>query len=173
MALTIYFEIIVSIMTLVRYVLGYHFVGHVAAAATKIPSCPHVASPKLLLQMRELAQHLVRTLPLQPLYHSANGYLWGYRDKQMHMIFRHMPLHDRHFMLPTYLPYQIPHSRCHFSRQRWSPILRRPYYVQMYLENRVGAVPIFLHPQTLSYCQLNVLKLSPKGEGFNPPKMGQ
>src|SRR5512141_956544 len=104
MALTIYFEIIVSIMTLVRYVLGYHFVGHVAAAATKIPSCPQVASPKLLLQMRELAQHLVRTLPLQPLYHSANGYLRRYRDKQMHMIFRHMPLHDRHFVLPTYLP---------------------------------------------------------------------
>ena len=80
-----------------------------------------------------------------------------------------MPLHDRHFVLPTYLPYQIPHSRCHFSRQRWSPILRRPDYVQD-PENRVGAVSIFLHPQTLSYCQLNVLKLSPKGEGFNPPK---
>ena len=44
-------------------------------------------------------------------------------------------------------------------------------YVQMYLENRVSTVSIFLHPQTLSYCQLNVLKLSPKGEGFNPPKM--
>ena len=173
MALTIYFEIIVSIMTLVRYVLGYHFVGHVAAAATKIPSCPQVASPKLLLQVRELTQHLVRTLSLQPLYQSANGYLRGDRYKQMNMIFRHMTLHDRHFVLPTDLPYQIPHSRCHFSRQRRSPILRRPYYVQMYLENRVRAVSIFLHPQTLSYCQLIVLKLSPKGEGFNPPKMGQ
>ena len=173
MALTIYFEIIISIMTLVRYVLGYHFVGHVAAAATKIPPCPQVPTPKLLLQMRKLAQQLVRTLTLQPLYQSTDRYLRWYRHKQMHMIFRHMTLHDRHFVLPTYLPYQIPHSRCHFSRQRWSPILRRPYYVQMYLENRVGAVSIFLHPQTLSYCELNVLKLSPKGEGFNPPKMGQ
>jgi len=129
-------------MTLVRYVLGYHLVGHVAAAATKIPSCPQVAPPKLLLQM-------------------------------MNMIFRHMPLHDRHFVLTTYLPYQISHSRCHFFRQCWTPILRRPYYVQMNLENRVRAVSIFLHPKTLSYCELNVLKLSPKAEGFDPPKMRQ
>lgn len=173
MALTIYFEIIIAIMTLVRYVLNYHFVGHVAAAATKIPPCPQVATPKLLLQMRKLAQHLVRTLTLQPLYQSTDRYLRWYRHKQMHMIFRHMTLHDRHFVLPANLPYQISHSRRHFPRQRWSPILRRPYYVQMYLENRVRAVSIFLHPQTLSYCELNVLKLSPKGEGFDPPKMGQ
>jgi len=173
MALTIYFEIVISIMTLVRYIFGYHLVAYVAATATKISPCPQVATPKLLLQMPKLAQHLVQTLTLQPLYHSADRYLRGYRYKQMHMIFRHMTLHDRHFVLPTYLSYQIPHSRCHFPRQRWSPILRRPYYVQMYLENRVGAVSIFLHPQTLSYCELNVLKLSPKGEGFNPPKMGQ
>jgi len=117
MALTIYFEIIVPIMTLVRYILGYHLVGHIAAAATKIPSRPQVPSPKLLLQVRKLPQHLVRTLPLQPLYQSANRYLRGYRYKQMNMIFRHMPLHDRHFVLSTYLPYQISHSRCHFSRQ--------------------------------------------------------
>ena len=160
-------------MTLVRYVLGYHFVGHVAAAATKISPCPQVTTPKLLLQMRKLAQHLVRTLPLQPLYQSTNRYLRWYRHKQMHMIFRHMTLHNRHFVLPTYLPYQIPHPRCHFSRQRWTPILRRPYYMQMDLENRVRPMTIFLHPQTLSYCHLNVLKLSPKGEGFNPPKMRQ
>jgi len=160
-------------MTLVCYVLGYHFVGHVTAAATKISPCPQVAPPKLLLQMRKFAQQLVRTLPLQPLYHSADRYLRRDRYKQMHMIFRHMTLHNRHFVLPTYLPDQISHSRCHFSRQRWTPILRRPYYVHMNLENRVRAVSIFLHPQTLSYCQLNVLKLSPKGEGFDPPKMGQ
>jgi hypothetical protein len=160
-------------MTLVRYVLRYHFVGHVAAATTKIPSCPQVATPKLLLQMRKFAQHFVRTFPFQPLYQSTDRYLRWYRYKQMHMIFRHMTLHDRHFVLPTYLPYQISHSRCHFPRQRGTPILRRPYYMQMDLKNRVRAVSIFLHPQTLSYRELNVLKLSPKGEGFDPPKMRQ
>jgi hypothetical protein len=45
--------------------------------------------------------------------------------------------------------------------------------MQMNFENRVRPMTIFLHPQTLSCCHLNVLKLSPKGEGFNPPKMGQ
>jgi len=159
-------------MTLIRYILGYHLVRHIAAAASKIPPRPQVPSPKLLLQMRELAQHLVRTLSLQPLYHSADRYLRRYRYKQMNVIFRHMPLHDRHFVLPAYLPYQISHSRCDFPRQRRTPILRRPYYMQMNLENRVRAVPIFLHPRSLSYCDLNVLKLSPKGEGFNPPKGG-
>jgi len=43
----------------------------------------------------------------------------------------------------------------------------------MYLENRVRAVSIFLNPKTLSYPHPNVLKLSPKGEGFDPPKIGQ
>ena len=95
-------------MTQVRYVLGYHLVGYVAAAATKIPSCPQVASPKLLVQMRKLAQQLVRTLSLQPLYQSADRYLRRYRDKQMYMIFRHMPLHDRHFVLTTDLPVSNP-----------------------------------------------------------------
>jgi len=37
------------------------------------------------------------------------------------------------------------------------------------LEDRVGPVPIS-HAGTLSR---NALKLSPKGEGFNPPKVGQ
>jgi hypothetical protein len=45
--------------------------------------------------------------------------------------------------------------------------------MQMNFENRVRPMTIFLHPQILSCCHLNVLKLSPKGEGFNPPKMGQ
>jgi len=42
-------------------------------------------------------------------------------------------------------------------------ILRDPHQVQVDTEHRMTAMPIRLHPPIM-------LKLSPKGEGFNPPK---
>jgi hypothetical protein len=45
--------------------------------------------------------------------------------------------------------------------------------MQMYLENSVCSAPIFLHPLTLPQPRKNVLKPSPKGEGFYPPRVGQ
>jgi hypothetical protein len=45
--------------------------------------------------------------------------------------------------------------------------------MQMYFENCVPSTPIFLHPQTLPHRTEYRLKPSPKGEGFNPPRVGQ
>jgi hypothetical protein len=41
--------------------------------------------------------------------------------------------------------------------------------VQVNLENRVRPMPV-VHPSTI---RLRMLKLSPEGEGFTPPKGGQ
>lgn len=159
-------------MTLVRYIFRDHLIGHVAAAATKIPPRPHVAPPKLLLQMRELPQQLVRRLPLQPLYQPADRHLRRYRHEQMYMIFRYMPLHNRHFVLTTNLSDHISYSQRYFSRQRRTTIFRAPYQMQVNL-NCMRTPSIFFHLPTLSYRRANVLKLSPKGEGFDPPKVRQ
>ena len=160
-------------MTLIRYIFRNHLVGHISAATAEISSRPQMSPPKLLLQMRKLPHQLVRRLPLQPLYQTADRYLRRYRHKQMQMVFRHMSLEDRHFMLPADLPDHIPHSRCNFSRQRPSTIFRRPYQMHMDLEYRVCSAPIFLHPHTLPQRPQILLKPSPKGEGFNPPRLGQ
>jgi hypothetical protein len=45
--------------------------------------------------------------------------------------------------------------------------------MQVNFKNCVRATSIFFHPPTLSYRRANVLKLSPKGEGFDPPKVRQ
>lgn len=160
-------------MTLIRYVFRYHLIGHIAATAAKIPPCPQMSPPKLLVQMRKFPHQLVRRLPLQPLYQSAYRYLGRYRHKQMQMIFGHMPLQDRHFVLPTYLPNQISHSRRHFPAQRRTTVFCRPNQMHMYFENCVRPPPIFLHPITLPHRTKNSLKPSPKGEGFNPPRVRQ
>jgi len=96
-----------------------------------------------------------------------------YRHEQMHMIFRYVPFHNRHFMLPTDLSNQVSRSASYFSRQRCTTVFGRPDQLQMYLENRVCSASIFFHPQTLPQHRENVLKPSPKGEGFNPPRVGQ
>jgi len=160
-------------MSLIRYIFCYHLIGHVPATTAEISPRPHMAPPKLLLQMRKIPQQLVRRLSLQPLDHPANRHLWWYRHEQMHMILPYMPFHDRHFVLSADLSNQISRPRRHFSRQRWSTIFRRPDQVQMNFENSVGSAPIFFHPHTLPQLRENVLKPSPKGEGFNPPRMGQ
>jgi hypothetical protein len=160
-------------MTLIRYIFFDYFVGHVSATAAKIPSRPQMSSPKLLLQMRKLSHQLVRCFPLQPLDQPAYRYLWWDRHKQMQMIFRYMPFQDRHFMLPTDISNQISYSGCNFSRQRRTTILRRPYQMQMNLENCVRSASILLHSHTLPHRTVYLLKPSPKGEGFNPPRVGQ
>jgi hypothetical protein len=68
----------------------------------------------------------------------------------MQMIFRHISLHNRHFVLPTNLTYQIPPSQRCFFRQRRAPILRPPDPVKKNLENRMRAASMFFHPSTLS-----------------------
>jgi hypothetical protein len=45
--------------------------------------------------------------------------------------------------------------------------------MQVYLEDRVCSTPIFFHPNTLPQRPQILLKPSPKGEGFNPPRVGQ
>jgi hypothetical protein len=67
MDLTIYFEVLVLIDVLLGNVFRDHIVRYVTAAAAEVASRPQVASPKLLLQMWELGQQMVRRAAFQPL----------------------------------------------------------------------------------------------------------
>ena len=61
-----------------------------------------------------------------------------------------MAFQNRHIVLPTNVPDQIPHPRCHLALQRRSSILRDPYQVQVDIEYSVRAPSVFRHPRSLS-----------------------
>jgi hypothetical protein len=93
---------------------------------------------------------VVRSPTLQPLHQAADCHLRRQQDQQMHVILRHVPLHDRYFMLPADVPVQIPHPYRYLTRQRGSAILRDPHQMQMDFEYSVRAPTIFRHPRSLS-----------------------
>lgn len=160
-------------MTLRLNVFHDGIVGHVAATAAKVASRPDVPSPKFLPQMRKFVQQLVGRLPLQALQKSADRNLRRYRHEQVNMVLRHMPLENRNIMMTTDLPDQIPNPCPNFARQHPTPILRNPDQMQMNLVHSVRAMPIVFHAPNLAYRKQKLLKPSPKGEGFNPPRVGQ
>ena len=137
------------------------------------PAPTGVPAPKLLLQVRELRQHMLRRRPLQLLHQSADQHLWRARHDQMNLILRHMPLHGPDLMLPADLSHQVPNPNRHLSLERPTPVLRDPHHVEMNLEHRMRAAPILpTHPSRLPAAP-RALKPSPQGEGFDPHRMGQ
>jgi hypothetical protein len=159
-------------MILLLDVLHYYFICHIAAAATKVSSRPDVSAPELLSEVRELLQQLVGRLPFQPLQQSADRHLWRDAHEQMNMIARDVPFHYGHFVACTYLSNQVSHSEANFACKSRATIFRCPDNMQMNLENSVSATPVIFHEATLARLE-NLLKPSPKGEGFDPPRVRQ
>src|ERR1700730_3627273 len=171
MDLTIYSEILILIHVLLSYIFRDHLIGDIAGTATEVSAGPQVPAPELLLQVRELCQQVMRRLSLQPLQQPADRHLRRNRHEHVYVVFGHMPLHDGHLMLGAYVSYQISRACRHLSCQGRSPILRDPHQMQMDLEYGVRAASIFWHPSRLSSARS--LKPSPKGEGFDPPRLRQ
>ena len=159
-------------MILLLDVLHYHFIRHVATAATKVPPRPDVSAPELLSKVREFLQQFIGRLPFQPLQQSADCHLWRDAHEQMNMIARDVPLHYCHFMARTDFTNQVPHSEANFTRESRAAVFRCPNDVQMNLENSVSTTAVIFHAATLAW-QSNLLKPSPKGEGFDPPRVRQ
>ena len=146
---TIYSEIFVLIHILLGYVFRDYLIADVSRAAAEVSPRPKVSAPELLLQMRKLRQQVVRCLPFQPWQQSTDRHLRRYRYEQVYVVFGHMSLHDFHFVLRTYIPDQITHSRRHLATQRWSAILGYPHQVQMDLEYGMRTASVICHPSSL------------------------
>ena len=159
-------------MVLLLDVLHYHFVSHVAAAATKVPLRPDVSAPELLSKVREFLKQFVGRLPFQPLQQSADCHLWRNAHEQMNMIARYVSFHNGHFVARADFSNQVSHSQTDFTRESRTAIFRSPDDMQMDLENSVSATTIIFHAATLAR-HSNLLKPSPKGEGFDPPRVRQ
>ena len=95
-----------------------HLIRYITCTATEVPACPHVLSPVVLLDMWEFQHNLVRRFTFQPLHQPADRYLRWYRYQQMHVVFRHMSLHDLHIVRPADFSNQIADSGGRLSRQK-------------------------------------------------------
>lgn len=159
-------------MILLLDVLHYHFIRHVATAATKVPARPDMSPPELLLQVRELLKQFVGCFAFQPLQQSRNRHLWRYADKQMYVVARDVAFHNGHFVGRAYLSNQVSDSEADFASENRTPVFGRPDNVQMNLEDGMRTTTVIFHAATLAW-QANLLKPSPKGEGFDPPRVRQ
>ena len=160
-------------MTLFFDVLLNDFVSDVAAGNAKVASRPEVASPELLSQMWELTHQLVGTLPFQHLEQPANRQTWRHAHEQMNVVAGDVPFHNRDFVSTADFADQLSESCANFTSHHGFAILCDPDDVQVDAKNRVCAMPIFCHGKGLYHARENLLKSSPKGEGFNPPRWGQ
>ena len=55
----------------------------------------------------------------------------------MDMVFRHMPFHDFHFVLPADVTDQVTNAQGYVARQGGPPILRNPHQMQVDLKYRM------------------------------------
>jgi hypothetical protein len=63
-----------------------HFIGDITGADGKIPACPKMLAPELLLQMWKFGQQHARAYPFQPLHDLADMLGRVIRYERMDMI---------------------------------------------------------------------------------------
>ena len=91
----------------------------------------------------------VRRLPFQPLPQPTDRSLRRYGYEKVHVVSGYVPLPNRDLVLPTDVADQVPYPRRHFPTQRWPPIFRYPYQMQMDLEYGMRAMSVVRHPSSL------------------------
>ena len=161
---------VITIMRLLRNVGLDDLVSDVATAATEVAASPDMAPPKPLAQVRELGEQAIGTFAFHPLDEATDGDMRRDGDHDMDMIRRDMPLQDIDARLPTFFPYNRPHPLCDLTAQDLVAIFGDPHDMEVDGKRRMGAMAIVTHaPQSTQ----NLLKLPPKGGGFDPPNWRQ
>jgi len=137
-------------MVLIGDVLFDDFIGDVARADAEVAARPQMSPPELLLQMRELVQQFVRTLPLEHLHEATDGDSRRHADEEMDMVFRDVSFHDRDFVRAADFAEQFSDPQPDFTAHHWLAILRDPDQVQVDAKDRMCAVPIIRHAPNLA-----------------------
>ena len=157
-------------MRLLRNVRFDHFVRNIAAAAAEVAACPDMAPPKALPHMRKFGQQPLGAFAFHPLDQATDGDLRREGDHDMDMIRRDMPLQDSDARLPTCFPDNRPHPLRNLTAQDLVAIFGDPHDMEVEGKRRMGTMAIITHvPQSTQ----NLLKLPPKGGGFDPPNWRQ
>ena len=160
-------------MALFFDVLLDDFIGDVAATHAKVAARPHVASPELLSQVRELMHHFVRGLPFQHLEKTTNRQTRRHTHEQMNVVTCYMSFHDCNFVSAADFADQLSETGSNFTTHDRLTVLCDPNQMQVDAKNGVCTMSVVCHDDRLYHAPENLLKSSPKGEGFNPPRWGQ
>ena len=157
-------------MRLLRNVRFDDLVSDIAAAAAEVAPRPDMAAPKALPHMRKFGQQTIGAFAFYPLDQATDGNMRRDGDHDMDMIWRDMPLQDIDARLPTFFPYNRPHPLSDLTAQDLVAIFGDPHDMEVDGKRRMGAMAIVTHvPQSTQ----NLLKLPPKGGGFDPPNWRQ
>jgi hypothetical protein len=156
----------VGFLALELDILHDNFVSHITRTGRKVSTCPDVPAPECPAERLELGKHLPRTLALDALHEPTDGQVRRNRYEDVNMVLRNMPFQNLHILGTTYLPYQFSGTLGRFTAQNTFAIFRNPHEMIFQIVGGMAGLAIMLHAQ-------NILKSSPKGEGFSPiPRRG-
>ena len=115
----------------------------------------------------EIRQQMVRCLALDGLHHSARRQTRRHAQQQMHMFSAHVTAYNFDVVAATDLPNQLPHPQCHITPA--APACGTSWQI------RNDSAANKLCAMTSDRCSprnrtASLLKASPKGEGFHPPR---
>jgi hypothetical protein len=142
----------------------------IAATAAKVAPRPHMPPPIALPHRRKFPQQYIGTLSLQPLYQSADRHLGWYRQHHVNMVSRDMSLQDIDALPSAFFPHHVANPLGNRTPEHFMTILGDPDHMQMDGKHRVGTMTIVAHVPSIAK---ELLKLPPKGGGFNPPHWRQ
>ncbi len=143
--LAFYPEVRVLIVALILNVLFDNFVRYVAARNAEVSTRPDMATPEFLLKMWELLHQLEGTLPLERLHEPADGDARREAHEQMNVIFRDVPLDNRHLVVAADFADQFPNSEADLPGHGRLAVLRDPDDVEVDAEDCMRAVPVLSH----------------------------
>ena len=149
------------------YILHNNVVGHITAGRHKVAASPQMAAPKGLLNMAKLHHQLTRGLTFDILHDLTRRQMRRTRQKHMDMILGHMATQYLNLIGLTYLNDQLPQPMPYIAVKHWLTVLCDPHKMILYVKTTMGTRAIIFHSYSLTDNRF-ILKVSPKGEGFNP-----
>jgi len=161
---------ILGLSTLSPNVLRKHFIGYVPARTDTVAPCPQVLAPEFLAQTTALVPQGMRAFALTGLHHAARSQGGRYAQEQGDMVGPDMARHNLNVVAPTNLADQVPHLLSNLASQDRLAVLGGKNEMLVQLIDSVGGSTVRAHARQRT---ASLLKASPEGEGFRPPRRRQ
>src|SRR5262245_11721548 len=162
--------VILGLSTLSPNVLRNHFIGHVPTRTDEVAPHPQVLAPELLPQTTALVQQGMRAFALNGLQHAARSQGGRYAQEQVDLVGPDMARHNLNVVAPTNLADQVPPLLGNLASQDRLAVLGGEDEMIVQLIDSVGGSTVRAQAR---HRTASLLKASPEGEGFRPPRRRQ
>src|SRR5262249_27948692 len=162
--------VVLGLSPLSPNVLRNHFIGHVPARTDEVAPGPPVLAPELLAQTTAFVQQVMGAFALNGLHHAARSQVGRYAQEQVHMVGPYVARHHLNVVAPTNLADQVPHLLGNLAPQDRLAGLGGEDEMVVQLIDSVGGSTVRAHAR---HRTASLLKASPEGEGFRPPRRRQ